>query len=471
MSAQDDTSSSIKQRRSRKTNITSQQNGKQTSALQHPANDDKEAWKVYWKAQGQDWRTEPEIDIVRQKYLSERRAMTPNIEKGFYPFKDIKLNRADVEWLLATHEDGRGPVIWSDESQRERVGLDLRGANLRDSDLGELPLAFMQGGLVWSSDQTEEQRISAAILLQNANLLKANLQKSTLRGANFQEANLRETNLQGANLGWANFQEANLGWANLQEANLYKSDFQKANLYEADLQMASLRWAKLHKADLRRAKLEKSSLTKISLSTKQGIGPLLADVYWDGINLAVIEWSQMRILGDEYEAKQKQNRDGKVKEKPDRLADFEAAVRANRQIAVALQNQGLNEDAARFAYRAQTLQRVVLRLQRKFGQYLFSGFLDLLAGYGRKPIRSVIWYLVIILGFAMAYLIFGHLPFFPDSLVFSLTSFHGRGFFPGLGNETSLHNPLVVMAALEAVIGLLIEISFIATFTQRFFGK
>ena len=147
------------------------------------------------------------------------------------------------------------------------------------------------------------------------------------------------------------------------------------------------------------------------------------------------------------------------------------AVRANRQLAVALQSQGLNEDAARFAYRAQKLQRIVLRRQRKFGQYLFSGFLDLLAGYGYRPSRSVVWYLVTIFAFALTYFAIGHLPFFPDAFVFSLTSFHGRGFFPGLGSTNTLHNPLVVIAAFEAVIGLVIEISFIATFTQRFFGR
>ena len=59
----------------------------------------------------------------------------------------------------------------------------------------------------------------------------------------------------------------------------------------------------------------------------------------------------------------------------------------------------------------------------------------------------------------------------PDAFVYSLTSFHGRGFFPGLEAKLSLHDPLVMLAALEAVIGLFIEISFIATFTQRYFGK
>ncbi len=55
------------------------------------------------------------------------------------------------------------------------------------------------------------------------------------------------------------------------------------------------------------------------------------------------------------------------------------------------------------------------------------------------------------------------------SVVFSMTSFHGRGFFPG--SSIALDDPLTVLAALEAFIGLLIEVTFIATITQRLFGK
>ncbi len=97
---------------------------------------------------------------------------------------------------------------------------------------------------------------------------------------------------------------------------------------------------------------------------------------------------------------------------------------------------------------------------------------DPLAGYGYRPLRSLFWYLFIIIGFAIAYYTFGHLSLFPpDAFIYSLTSFHGRGFFPGLENRHSLHDPLVMLAAIEAVVGLFIEISFIATFTQRFFAK
>jgi hypothetical protein len=66
-----------------------------------------EQWQAYWKALGQPWHQEPEIDLQRQEYLARRRLITPNIEQGIYPFKEVKLSRADVEWLLATHENGR----------------------------------------------------------------------------------------------------------------------------------------------------------------------------------------------------------------------------------------------------------------------------------------------------------------------------------------------------------------------------
>jgi hypothetical protein len=41
-----------------------------------------------------------EIDPKRQAKLAQCQAITPDIEQGIYPFKGMKLSRADVEWLL-----------------------------------------------------------------------------------------------------------------------------------------------------------------------------------------------------------------------------------------------------------------------------------------------------------------------------------------------------------------------------------
>jgi len=83
----------------------------------------------------------------------------------------------------------------------------------------------------------------------------------------------------------------------------------------------------------------------------------------------------------------------------------------------------------------------------------------------------VIAYLVVIFSFMGLYLLNAHGAThlrWDEALVLSVSSFHGRGFF--LQNVT-LGDAFARLAAVEAVLGLLIEVIFIATFTQRFLGK
>src|SRR6266700_1163138 len=498
------------------------------------------------------WRTEPEIGQERQEQLSRYLATTPDITRGIYPFKGVKLSRADVEWLLAAHENGRGPTAPSNE-QQDRQGLDLRGADLRYVDLHALPLAGLRGNLTrqeWD-EATEEQRAAAVILLTGADLSEAHLEEAVLIGAYLEKASLREAHLEKADLASAHLDRAFLARARLKEADLSEAHLRKADLSEALLQGATLRrahleqaylnGAHLEKADLSGARLEKVYLSEAHLtganlseahleegylsgtslqdanlsgahlegaylneahlertflykanlegarlsrtpieearlrkaleSGEQHIGPSLADAQWGDVNLAVVQWSQVDMLGDEYEARQT-SRAGKRKNSETRFEEYEAAVRANRQLAMALRAQGLDEEAARFAYRAQLLQRIVLRRQRKFGQYLFSLLLDLLAGYGYRPGRSLMAYLVVIFSFMGLYLLNAHGAAvhltWDEALVLSVSSFHGRGF---LLQGVTLGDAFVRLAAAEAVLGLLIEVSLISTFTQRFFGK
>src|SRR5260370_1816923 len=81
-------------------------------------------------------------------------------------------------------------------------------------------------------------------------------------------------------------------------------------------------------------------------------------------------------------------------------------------------------------------------------------------------------YLVVIFGFMGLYLLnadgaASHLSW-DEALVLSVSSFHGRGFFL---QNVALGDTFARLAAVEAVLGLLIEIGFIATFTQRFLGR
>ena len=442
-------------------------------SLQPPNTGDDRAWHAYWQAQAQPWRTEPEIDIERQQYLDEHLTIKER-EWERYPFKDIILDRADVEWLLANYNDELRFTGQSYQLLQKRNGLDLRGADLRKVDLHDLPLK----GVDLYNAHLEETDLRE-VHLERANLSAAYLHDAYLYNAHLEDAYLSEAQLNRADLRAAHLEGADLSEACLERADLSEAHLERTNLKGASLERTNLRATHLEGADLSGAHLEGSNLSGafftsvtnlkgVHFGNKKSGFVLLAGVRWSDVDLSVVDWTQMNILGDEYQARRREKENGGTKDSAMRLEEYRTAVRANRQLAVALQGEGLNEEAARYAYRAQRLQRVVLRRQRKLGQYLFSWFLDLLVGYGYRPGRTLFWYLAIIFGFAIAYFAFGHLPPL-ETFIFSLTSFHGRGFFPE--STLFLHDALVILAVFEAVVGLLIEASLIATFTQRFIGK
>jgi hypothetical protein len=435
---QDGTQPSTTQRRSRKTNTANQQTDKPTPALPRPANDDPEAWKAYWKERGQPWRTEPEIDAVRQALLTERRSIPPDIKQGIYPWKDLKLSRADVEWLLATHEHGRGPVLWEEEQDKaayeRRIGLDLRGAVVEEAtDLTGLPLARVRGGLEpgeWEP-LTAEQRAPASLCLKGALLSWAHLEGAILEDAHLERAHLMDAHLEGADLGDAHLEGADLLWAHLEGA---------------DLEGAYLAGARL-----RGAVLTSVDLTRATLANATGVGPSLVDIVWGDNNLAVVEWGQVKRLGDEDVATHTRylqddsypewdertgwpipHQVGDLKDQETQLVHYKAAVRANRQLAVVLRDQGLNEEADHFAYRAQVLQRVVWRRQRRWVQYAFSWLLAGVAGYGYKPSRCFVLYVLALSGFTLAHYLVGavdgHSLTVLNALAVSVQSLHGRLF-------------------------------------------
>ena len=161
----------------------SDQNDIQATAIPCPTSNDPKAWKSYWDAKGQEWRTEPEIDLERQKELAHCLTLIPDIDKGVYPFKGVKLSRADVEWLLAESPNGQELVDNEDENRPERTGIDLRGAHLQYVDLKGLPLAGVCGGLQrheWVK-ASAEQCEAAAVHLERADLRFAHLEKADLQ--------------------------------------------------------------------------------------------------------------------------------------------------------------------------------------------------------------------------------------------------------------------------------------------------
>lgn len=475
----------------------SEQESTQLSPQTYPTTNDRDEWKAHWQEHGQPWRTEPEIDPERQQYLAGRLGIIPHRDQGMYPFKNIKLSRADVEWLLATHEDGRGPVDWHDEKQREREGLDLRGVDLSRVNLSGLPLARTCWGLFWyaRSNEAEEHLEMAAAYLEGTDFRETHLEGSCFRGANMKKANLSKAHLNQAELSRSNLVSSNLREVDMRKAILIRAHLEGAILSRAHLEGADLRAAHLEEAVLYKANLEEADLRNVFFNIATNLEGIvlskgkdscvhLAGVHWADVDLSVVNWSSVKVLGDEQKAHRPKTIDGEVKQRSARVNEYRAAGHANRQVAIILRDQGFNGSADYFAYRSRILYRkerwwqlwsdehlyMPLLWLQLLVAWIFSLLIDVLAGYGYKPERTIFWYLVVIASFATTYVLVGHLlPL--QALVFSLTSFHGRGFSPSPGGNIPLDNPLTMLAAVEAVVGLMIEISLISTVTQKFFAK
>jgi uncharacterized protein YjbI with pentapeptide repeats len=378
---------------------------------------------------------------------------------------DMAAVHLEEGWLIGTHLDGA--ILGG--AHLERANLTkayLRGVDLSEAELESANLfgASLQGAYLEFTNLRKTNLTSAD--LRGTHLVRARLEEATLWNAHLEGANLREAHLEGANLQNINLEGANLTKAHLEGADLKQASLKGKVVPESDWEQVR-KWAPFSNHELAPAHLQSAffdaatNLEKAILGEKKHGFVSIADVQWGDVNLLVVDWSQVNQLGDEYEALQKRY-----------LNDYQAAVRANRQLAVVLEDQGLNEDASRFAYRAQILQRKVLWKQRNFWKWSGSAMLALLAGYGYRMWRIIVAYLFVILICAGAYFVLGvyyepHLSF-PDAVLTSVTAFHGRVF-----SEPFLHSgtPQLWVTAFEAVAGLIIEGVFIAMLTQKFFGK
>ncbi len=320
---------------------------------------DAETWKAYWKEQGQPWRTEPIIDEERQQRLLSYSQGGVDIEREMYPFKGVRLSRADVEWLVAMQEQ-RSAKERMDGSksgkQQKSFGLDVRGADLSGVNLSHLSLMGLHAGLSLEEGRhaTVEQSRAAAANLAKADMSNTHLQGAQLSWATLDEAVLVEAHLEGADLGKASLKQAILAGTHLEGVDLTKAHLEGSTLLEARLERAMLQRAYLEGANLFEAHLEGARLVGAHLEGTSLLGThfegkalggderkrlrawmphfpvvlqaadlrgvflnthtrldglhagndqygyiALTDVHWGDVNLTVVDWTALKRLGDE----------------------------------------------------------------------------------------------------------------------------------------------------------------------------
>lgn len=316
-------------------------------------------------------------------------------------------------------------------------------------------------------------------VLSQVDLNRANLSGALIERCAFNDANFTFSNLSSAHIGGCSFRGADFGAADLSDSDITEADFRNANLQGAKLSGALIISADFRGAVLIQSRMDAATVlgdvdsrrNKVDTVQFDGKSRLL-DVAWNGAILAGVNWKQIHRLGDEHAIKA-------AKSQKDLVSAYHNAARAYRGLSIALRGQGLLIPASSYRLREHVLERKASFWDGKLLSWVFSWLLNFVAGYGERPVRAFFAYLAVLVGFAAAYFALGSgvlgtgthdvLSSPLAALVFSVTSFHGRGFFPG--NDFKPDSLIALLAAVEAIIGLLIEITFIATFTQRFFAR
>ncbi|WIG59711.1 MAG: hypothetical protein OJF49_002458 [Ktedonobacterales bacterium] len=384
------------------------------------------------------------LDPPAERQAELERAYNDNIGAGQAPYQGVRIaTRDELLWIVRQRN-------WATEydSFYYKYILNPRGVYLERANFTGANLAGVD---------------LSQIVLRRANLTRANLIKADLTGADLVDARLDEADigyaiLKGAHLGWSHLNGTHLRRANLNSARMMFSNLSGAGLFATDLRGANLYAARMDSF---------TSLGQVQLDSATRLG----DIIWNGAPLTYVNWDTLKRLGDEAELSIRTTADGVKKSKSERIANYESALRAYNQVALALQTQGMSDIAARFAYRGRTLERRLLWRKRKLGRWLFLALLGLLAGYGYRMSRILVAYAVVVLLSAAAYYLLGqqHTPHLQvhEALLVSVTAFHGRVF----AEQFHVDSPQAWITAIEAVAGLVIEGVFIAMLAQRFFGK
>jgi hypothetical protein len=390
--------------------------------------------KVHHQAEEPDAMIPPD---ERQEAL--RQAYDANNAAGKTPYEEVEIRTlGELAWIMQ-ERDWSGVTRAVDKARADLSNASLMGINLADVQLSDANLS-------------------------GATLVGANLSGARLTGANLRGARLLGANLAGAVLTKADLSEANLRQASLLNARLANAQLSGASLLGANLASADLTGADLSGVDLRRARMDATTqLVDVTIDTQTKV----ADVLWNGVSLAQVDWEHAPHLGDEALVEATPN----IRE---RALAFQVAARAYRGLGVILRDQGLSDVASRYRVRQHSMERHAFFAERNFGRWAFSGFLNVISGYGEQPERAFGAYISVVAIFTIIYwwltqTIETHVfrLSWDEALVLSLITFHGRGFFP---NTLALGDWVTRLGAIEAVIGLFIEVIFIATFSRRFLG-
>ena len=210
--------------------------------------------------------------------------------------------------------------------------------------------------------------------------LREQLETLAKSGEPMEGFHLCRANLEGINL----VRHGDKNGYSLSRSDLYRANLRNAHLFKVDLSEASLM-----KADCREANLHFANLTSCNL-----LGAKL-----DGAKIENIHWGD-RLLHEKmgYDALKASRK----KEGMDYLEQAEEICRHLRKVG---EFQGLFELSGSFFYKEMIMRR--MQMPKYSHRRWISALVDMLCGYGEKPLRVVVFSLCFIMVCACAFFLLG----------------------------------------------------------------
>ncbi len=245
---------------------------------------------------------------------------------------------------------------------------------------------------------------------------------------------------------------------NFAYADFYRANLKNAHLFHIDLHDGSLMKADLSGANINCANLEKTNLLGTNFENAK-----VEHVWW-GKQVKQEEMAYVALKNGEI----------------DLAKDlFEQAEEIYRNLFKTAENRGLFEQAGRFLYQEMVMRRFQHPLFSS--KRLVSKTIDLFCGYGEKPVRVILFALLIICSCALFYFNFGinsavgsliafdskltilqNLHNFANCLYFSVVIFTTLGY-----GDLSPFGITRVIAAIEAFSGAFTIALFVVVFVKK----
>jgi len=289
--------------------------------------------------------------------------------------------------------------------------------------------------------------------LQNANLSRANLENINLASANLEKAYFGGTNLKNAILRGSVLKGAYLRGANLENATLRESCLQGADMKGANLQNAKL-WS----SNLQGAKLQRTNLKNTGFNEET----ILYDVNWYQCQ---IDNSTLKFADDQLDKKVIQEKNN----------DYKKAREVYRNLKNYFRQEGMYDISGEYYYREKVMETKYNLQEKKYFEWIFNSFFNLIAGYGERCLRVIIGWFIIIFGYAfiyyyfsgiydgMAYKITSYNAKFLEAIYFSIVTFTTLGF----GDLAPKPGLFQLITSSEALVGAIFMALFIFVFARK----